>query len=133
MAKSKMGMGAGMSALPSKASGYKGKSPMYEGQLKGDGSTAQSFGEPMNVFATEIVGMDSSMMAGNEMVGFTTQGYIDKQGMPYGESVKLNFMPPGMDISNQENAEIHRMELKTLTSMSYPGDGWIPTPRDIPE
>lgn len=81
---------------------------------------------------TDIAGMKSSKGSNSEMTGFVTEGYIDKQGTPYGEAAKFNFLPPGMDISNQENAEIHGMEMKTVVDMSYPGDGYG-APRDIPE
>lgn len=129
----KHGMGMGPAALPPKNPGYVSKGGKYMGQLKGDGSSAQNFGDPMTEFSTEIVGMDSISKNGGEPTGFTTSGYINKENIPYGEAVKLNYMPPGMDISNQVNAEIHRMELKTLVDTSYPGDGWTPGPRDIPE
>ena len=68
-----------------------------------------------------------------EKSGFIVDGYLDKQGTPYGESAKFNCMPPGMDIDNQMYAEINEMPLRKLTHESYPGDGWMPAPRDIPE
>jgi hypothetical protein len=64
--------------------------------------------------------------------GFTDTGYLDKRDTPYGEAARFNIMPPGMDISNQPMVEIHPMELKTVTGISYPGDGW-PSPKDLPE
>jgi hypothetical protein len=109
----------------------KGKGGTYKPQLKGN-AAPEAFANPESDFSTEIGGMDSMSMQGGEAVGFTTTGYINKEGTPYGESVKLNYMPPGMDISNQENVEIN-MKMKTVVSMSYPGDGWSPTPGDISE
>lgn len=106
---------------------------MYAGQMVGV-DPKEKFADPMggNAGDTMIVGMDSASGSNNEMIGFQTSGYIDKQGTPYGEAAKFNFLPPGMDISNQENAEIHMIPMKTIVAMSYPGDGWG-TSRDIPE
>lgn len=59
-----------------------------------------------------------------EKSGFQTSGYIDKKGTQFGESVKLNHMPPGMDIEDQQTADIRAMPKKHITEMSYPGDGW---------
>jgi hypothetical protein len=103
----------------------------YDGQLKGRG---QAFANPMNQGApAKIMGLDGLYDDIGEKSGFLTEGYLDKNGTPYGEAAKFNFLPPGMDISNQENAEIHQMPLRKLTAESYPGDGWMPSPRDIPE
>jgi hypothetical protein len=92
----------------------------------------EKFDEPLNEHPAGIVGMDSLKDDIGEKSGFLTYGYIDKAGTPYGEAAKFNFLPPGMDISNQENAEIHEMKLTKVTDMSYPGDGWQGA-RDIPE
>lgn len=55
--------------------------------------------------------------------GFQTDGYIDKKGTPEGPSATFNKMPPGMDISNQEIADIRDMPMKKITPEGYPGDG----------
>jgi hypothetical protein len=90
------------------------------------GASVGAAGQPMGGASgdTSIVGMQSGKGADTERQGFDDTGYIDKQGTPYGEAAKFNFLPPGMDISNQENAEIHNMSMKTLVGMSYPGDGY---------
>ena len=90
---------------------------------------AKTMGAP----STDIKGMSGTHNDIGEKSGFQTSGYIDKKGTPYGEAAKFNFLPPGMDIADQENAEINNMPLRKLTSESYPGDGWSPAPRDIPE
>ena len=82
--------------------------------------------------STDIVGMNSARGSDNEMVGFKTSGYIDKQDTPQGEGAKFNVMPPGMDITNQPTIEIYDMPLKKVVGMSYPGDGWGGE-RNIPE
>ena len=80
-----------------------------------------------------IVGMGGTHNDIGELSGFTTSGYLDKRDTPYGDSAHFNTMPPGMDISNQPIAEIHEMPMRTVVGMSYPGDGWTPTPRDVKE
>ena len=42
-----------------------------------------------------------------------------------------NYLPPGMDIDNQEMLEAHAMPLQKVTEESYPGDGWMPKPRAV--
>lgn len=64
-----------------------------------------------------------------EKSGFETEGYIVKKGMGYGESLKLNYLPPGMDIDNQENKDIRAMSYREVVEQSYPGDGWEPSPK----
>lgn len=81
----------------------------------------------------KIGGMKSLRNDIGEASGFITDGYLDKRDTPYGEAAKFNFLPPGMDISNQETAEIHDMPMRKLTDLSYPGDGWSPAPRDVAE
>lgn len=110
----------------------KKQKPVNTGQLRGPGS--ESFAETMNSgIVAPITGMDSLHNDIGEKSGFTTTGYLDKKGTPYGESAKFNFMPPGMNISNQENADINNMPMRELVSTSYPGDGWSPAPRDVAE
>lgn len=121
--------------LPAKTKGVLGSPGTDEGQMKGH-SMPEKFADPLTGpggFPNPIKGMEGTYADTIEKSGFITTGYLDKQGTPYGEAAKFNFLPPGMDISNQENAEIHSMPLKMLTAESYPGDGWMPSPRDIPE
>ena len=118
-------------SLPSKGANYRPRGPKYEGQVAGD---KQSFAEPMNDVTAKIGGgLEHLHNDIGEMSGFITDGYLDKGGTPYGEAAKFNFLPPGMDISNQENAEIHEMKLYKITAESYPNDGWMPSPKDIKE
>lgn len=102
------------------------------GQMKG-GAMDEKFAAPMNDVTPGVDGLGGLYNDIGEMSGFITTGYLDKQSTPFGESAKFNFLPPGMDISNQENTEIHDMPLRRLTSESYPGDGWMPKPRDVEE
>ena len=117
--------------LAPKAAGVGISKGMYAGQVSGD---SQKYAEPMNRGITAAIGgIDGTYNDIGEMSGFITDGYLDKQGTPFGEAAKFNYLPPGMDISNQMNAEIHEMPLRKLTSESYPGDGWMPKPRDVTE
>ena len=67
---------------------------------------------------------NTSHMTGDEMVGVRSEGYLTKKGIPYGVSAMFNSLPPGMDITDQENADIRQMEMVTITGLGYPGDGW---------
>lgn len=118
--------------LAPKGANFPNEGGMAEGQMRGN-AQPDKFAEVLNEVSAPIKGMDRTYDDIGEKSGFITDGYLDKQGTPYGEAAKLNLMPPGMDISNQEIAEIHQMPLRRLVSESYPGDGWMPAPRDIPE
>lgn len=120
-------------ALPTKDVNYENRSGKNDGQMSGKGvpeDFAQSYNSNGPSFIGGIEGLHDDI---GEKSGFITDGYIDKGDTPYGEAAKFNFLPPGMDISNQENAEIHEMKLYKVTEESYPGDGWSPKPRDLPE
>ncbi len=67
---------------------------------------------------------NSSKMENDEMVGFKTEGYIDKKGTPTGLGAKFNYMPPGQNILDQFVADLRDLPMKTITDMGYPGDGW---------
>lgn len=108
------------------------KPGVYEGQLSSPG--VEKYSNPMNMGApAKLSGIEGLYNDIGEMSGFVTEGYLDKNGTPYGEAAKFNFLPPGMDISNQENCDIRQMPLRKLVAESYPGDGWMPAPRDIVE
>lgn len=103
------------------------------GQMRGN-AQPERFSDPMNDGVNAAIhGLGGTHNDIGELSGFITDGYLDKQGTPYGEAAKFNYLPPGMDIGNQTNAEIHEMPLRKLVAESYPGDGWMPAPRDIPE
>lgn len=118
---------------PVKNVSYANHGGMNEGQMRGN-AQMDKFASPMNDgVVAPIKDMGRTFNDIGEVSGFITDGYIDKGGTPYGEAAKFNFLPPGMEIDNQENAEIHMMPLRKLTGISYPGDGWMPEPRDIEE
>lgn len=101
------------------------------GQMAGNGGP-DSFANPQQVVSAPVKGMAGLHNDIGEMSGFRTTGYLDKKGTPYGEAAKFNFLPPGMEITNQENADIRDLPMKQLVNESFPGDGWSPAPRDIP-
>lgn len=119
------------SKAQSPKSAEKGNSaPTKAGQI----GPREAYAEPMtDGVAAKITGIQGLHNDIGEMSGFITEGYIDKNGIPYGEAAKFNFLPPGMDIMNQENIEVHDMPMRTLVAGSYPGDGWSPAPRDVQE
>lgn len=59
-----------------------------------------------------------------EKDGIDNSHYIVKKGLDFGVNAFYNSLPPGMDIDDQENADIRKEEVKTYSGgMSYPGDG----------
>lgn len=102
------------------------------GRNTGQISEKAGFANPLNEITPNIVDMQSMKNDIGEASGFQTSGYLDKKGTPYGEGAKLNQMPPGMDIDNQENADIRSMQLKRITPAGYEGDGGFAS-RDVDE
>lgn len=101
-----------------------------DGQMRS--TPPEPFGKPMNNLVTPGVDRMNGLYDDiGEKSGFATDGYIDKKDTPYGEAAKFNYLPPGMNIDNQANAEINAMPMRQLVSESYPGDGWMPKPRDV--
>ena len=111
----------------------KARQPVYEGEMRGNAQPNDRFAKPLTNYSHSPEGLGVMHNDIGEMSGFQIDGYFDKNGQPYGEAVKLNYLPPGMDISNQANADIRNMPMKYVTSHSFPGDGWEPAPRDIEE
>lgn len=108
------------------------KPAQYKGNIDGAnlGPLSQPMNKGINANIRDLGGLHNDI---GEMSGFVTDGYLDKQGAHFGEAAKFNYLPPGMDISNQMNAEINEMPMRLVTDISYPGDGWMPAPRDIKE
>lgn len=60
-----------------------------------------------------------------DKAGVNNNGYITKKGLVFGADAMYNTLPPGMDIEDQETADIREMPEKSYKGgMSYPGDGW---------
>lgn len=60
-----------------------------------------------------------------DKAGVNNNDYIVKKGCPSGVQAMFNTLPPGMDIEDQENADIRKMETKMYGGgLGYPGDGW---------
>lgn len=111
-----------------------GKGQKYDGQMSGDGGK-EAFANPQRVYSPGLPTMDGLHDDIGEKSGFagSTDHYIIKKGTPYGEAAKFNFLPPGMDINDQEMRDIRDMPFRQVVDMSYPEDGWSPAPRDLPE
>ena len=109
--------------------------PRYEGEMKDTRGMGSDFTKPLNSsgVSADIRGMGHTHNDIGEVSGFIVDGYLDKQGTQYGEAAKFNFLPPGMDISNQQMVEINNMPFRKIIAESYPGDGWMPAPIDVPE
>ncbi len=108
------------------------KAPTYTGQIGKD----QKFAKPFEAVDQGIPGMDGTHDDIGEKSGFQsdTSHYIVKKGTAYGEAAKFNMMPPGMDINDQATRDIRDMQLHTYSGgVSFPGDGWAPSPRDMKE
>lgn len=57
--------------------------------------------------------------------GIDNNGYIVKKGLEFGVQANYNSLPPGMDIEDQENADIRKETMITWGGgLSYPKDGW---------
>ena len=74
-------------------------------------------------YADERV-LPNSGGASLEKDGIHDEGYLVKKGLDFGANAFYNTLPPGMDIKDQENADIRVQELRTYKGgLSYPGDG----------
>ena len=107
-----------------------GKGQRYTGQIGNDAK----FAPPFEAVDGGIGGMSGEKNDIGEKSGFqtSTDSYIVKKGTAYGEAAKLNHMPPGMDINDQDHRDIREMPLRTLVGLSYPEDGWQGA-RDVAE
>lgn len=108
----------------------KGKGAKNDGEVRGKAMPGDDYAKPLELepqtAISELGGMYDDI---GEKSGFQDTGYIVKKGTSYGEAAKFNYLPPGMDIDNQENKDIRAMPFKELLDQSYPGDGWEPKPR----
>lgn len=64
-----------------------------------------------------------------DKAGFQTSGYITKKGTPVARGAEIGYifnkLPPGMNLDNQDCADIRAMPTKEIVSTSgYAGDGW---------
>ena len=88
---------------------------MYPGM----NSTEQESGHP------EGAGLPSSGGEVLDRAGIKDKGYINTKGIPSGLDARFNYLPPGMNIEDQKNADIKEQKLYTWEGgLSYPKDGW---------
>lgn len=93
------------------------------GQMSGDGGP-DTFAVSSPPLPGKVEGIGGGSQDLGDRSGFKTSGYIDKKGTPYGEAAKFNFLPPGMEISDQEMIDMNPMPMKKVVDGSYPGDGY---------
>jgi hypothetical protein len=104
---------------------YGGAAPSKEAVIKSANARGGARHEVKSADVADVGNLrDTAHMAGNEMVGVKNDGYLVKKGLNYGVNAMYNSLPPGMDIEDQENCDIRKMELKTVTGLGFPGDGW---------
>jgi hypothetical protein len=106
---------------------YGGKAPSKEAIVKSANARGGKRHDMKggNRYADESVLPDSAKMVGNERVGICDSDYLTKKNLVEGgANVMLHSLPPGMNIEDQENADVRVMPMKTITAMGYPGDGW---------
>jgi hypothetical protein len=59
-----------------------------------------------------------------ERAGIDDSGYLVKKGLVAGVDEFYNYLPPGMNIEDQHDADIRPMQMYTVTDLGYPSDGW---------
>ena len=109
---------------------YGGDAPSHMDIIKSANARAQKRHEVKGQQVADVgVLPDSAEMIHNEMVGIRNSGYLVKKGLEYGVNAFYNTLPPGMDIEDQENSDIRKMELYAYEGgVGYPGDGWVYRP-----
>lgn len=106
------------------------------GEFGGKSPGAREIIKSANARSTERHRMKSSSdeeanrlfpMSGGEAVektGIHNEGYLTKKGLEFGAQAFYNTLPPGMDIDDQENADIRSMPIRNYEGgVSYPTDG----------
>ena len=105
---------------------FGGEAPTHVDVIKSANARAQKRHEMKhsNLADVEVL-PDSAEMVGNERVGIQDAGYLVKKGLTFGVNAMYNSLPPGMDIEDQELADIRKEDMVVYSGgVSYPGDGW---------
>ncbi len=106
---------------------YGGDAPTHTDIIKSANARAQKRHEMKGQHVADVgVLPDSAEMSHNELVGVRNSGYLAKKGLEFGVNAFYNSLPPGMDIEDQENSDIRKMEMLAYEGgIGYPGDGWV--------
>ena len=106
---------------------YGGDAPTHIDIIKSANARAQKRHEMKGQHVADVgVLPDSAEMSHNELVGVRNSGYLAKKGLEFGVNAFYNSLPPGMDIEDQENSDIRKMEMLAYEGgIGYPGDGWV--------
>ena len=100
---------------------YGGDAPTHVDIIKSANARAQMRHEMKRQGLADLeVLPDSAESAGNEMIGVRNSGYLTKKGLEYGVNSMTFSLPPGMDIEDQEIADIRRMGINTQGGMPTP-------------
>ena len=104
-----------------------GMAPSHLDVIKSANARAQKRHEMKGQHVADIEALpDSAEMVHNEMVGVRNSGYLAKKNLEYGVNAFYNTLPPGMDIEDQEMADIRKMEFNVYEGgIGFPGDGWV--------
>src|SRR6516165_11235750 len=81
---------------------------------------------PSDSEADSLFGRSGGMAV--EKDGINNTDYITKKGLEFGANAFYNTLPPGMDIEDQENADIRKMsQIDYEGGCIYPGDSGFPS------
>lgn len=106
---------------------FGGSAPSKEDIIRSANARAQKRHEVKNQPLADLdVLPTSDEMLGDERVGVRNSGYLSKKELEFGANAMYNSLPPGMDIEDQEIADIRRQELRVYDGgLGYEGDGWV--------
>ena len=110
---------------------YGGDAPTHIDIIKSVNARAQKRHEMKRQVLADLETLpDSTELVGNELVGVRNAGYLAKKNLEFGVNAMYNSLPPGMDIEDQELADIRKQEMVAYTGgLGYAGDGWNDRPR----
>lgn len=104
---------------------FGGKSPGAKEVIKSAnarGSKRHAMVSPSDNEADSLFGRSGGSAV--EKDGIDNSSYITKKGLAYGANAFYNSLPPGMDIEDQETADIRKMTQYDYNGgCSYPKDG----------
>jgi hypothetical protein len=103
---------------------YGGSSPGKDDIIKSANARATKRHESGGDKYADVNVLPASGGQSLDKAGINDQGYLVKKGLEFGVNANYNSLPPGMQIEDQENADIRKMEMKTIVNLGYPGDGW---------
>lgn len=101
-----------------------GSAPSKDDVVKSANARAQKRHEVKGQSYADVQTLPSSEGGTLDKAGIKNNGYLVKKNLPFGVNAFYNSLPPGMDIEDQEITDQRKMEMKQVTGLGYPGDGW---------